>query len=645
MDNIFLAGLKAQHRTALATNGVPLYDLTIGKESGVMIEPAQLPQVLTLLAAQVVSRNPSTYEGIERITLAMIPRLPVEGSPYQIWADRENDLTGPPVQILAQVLLPKVARDLHVHCGPQLNPAPEDGKFHVHFWAVSGEDRSSYGRKIPSALWGLPINATHRFVAPTTVGGAAIISSAGGYVVAEMVGANNLMVYLDLARGSDWQCTILRELLRRTTLMMLTPEEWQVRARLLFAEECSRALAGALAHTTASAAEHKTRARSLAKLLASELRLGTVCERKMLAGLSLYEEAIGAEYESLLKIPKVKDVRVEGSNIIVMTETLNCRDDRTGNWHEIGAFRIALPIRDGKSPNWKNLTRTVSGYKSGQNAPHIWADGTACLGNTQQLFPDLLEKGQFAIAAQLAIEFVETANTSDSAGKHINQWPVARGIKTASPTQPAAQLDSVHAAYRQQYIAACVVREDEENKALMKEMIQRRVLVEQLQSNLVLELRAAMLAERQAKGLPVCNRSELLAEFDALLAVPKVRSVKVESGVIAITTDMLQCPAPESGLVHDIGQFVIQINVAGQADSVRWYNLTSARDAGRKSQQGPLVLASGRALFSDAKENFPDLIAQMQFSTVAMLAIMFIEQLAGDDCNADFINQWPVSGP
>ena len=118
-------------------------------------------------------------------------------------------------------------------------------------------------------------------------------------------------------------------------------------------------------------------------------------------------------------------MRVEGQSIVVFTEVLNCRDNRTGYLHEIGAFKIELPFA-GNSPIWTNLTRRVKGFKENQHAPHIWAGGDACLGNAAHIFPDLFTNRQFAVAAQIAIEFVESANTNDPAGKHISSWPLAR---------------------------------------------------------------------------------------------------------------------------------------------------------------------------------------------------------------------------
>ena len=60
------------------------------------------------------------------------------------------------------------------------------------------------------------------------------------------------------------------------------------------------------------------------------------------------------------------------------------------------------------------------------NAPHVDPNGNACMGNTRDLFPALIQKREFASAVQLAIAFVEAVNVADNWGAYITNWPVAR---------------------------------------------------------------------------------------------------------------------------------------------------------------------------------------------------------------------------
>jgi hypothetical protein len=62
------------------------------------------------------------------------------------------------------------------------------------------------------------------------------------------------------------------------------------------------------------------------------------------------------------------------------------------------------------------------------NAPHVDAEGKACLGNMKEVFSQLLAERQYAAVVEAAIAFVEAANPDDTWGKHIDKWPRANLI-------------------------------------------------------------------------------------------------------------------------------------------------------------------------------------------------------------------------
>jgi hypothetical protein len=215
----------------------------------------------------------------------------------------------------------------------------------------------------------------------------------------------------------------------------------------------------------------------------------------------------------------------------------------------------------------------------------------------------------------------------------------------AAPSRPApSKLDAEHEKFKLQYIAACSARNNQFFTQAREALVKHRQKTEPLLANLILEMRAAIIEERKARGESPVDRGAFANEFDALLQVPKVRTVSSGPGTINIYTEMLHCADPSSGKLHEIGECLIKIYIDGHADGVRWFNLTRRTDALLNQQQAPSVLNSGRACFSDIRENFPDLIASMQFSTVALLAIAFIEQLNAEDLTAEQIIKWPVSG-
>jgi len=109
--------------------------------------------------------------------------------------------------------------------------------------------------------------------------------------------------------------------------------------------------------------------------------------------------------------------------IEVYTDTLYCKHPKTSVVHEIGKFKIIIS-NDKTEPTWINLTRQVDGYM----APHIDSDGEACLGNMEEVFPELIANYEYSIVIQLAIQFVESVNIN---GTYVdpNKFPKANLTK------------------------------------------------------------------------------------------------------------------------------------------------------------------------------------------------------------------------
>lgn len=153
------------------------------------------------------------------------------------------------------------------------------------------------------------------------------------------------------------------------------------------------------------------------------------------AALGTADEKYGREFDKLLAHPKVVEMEIQGNMLKVLTEVLYCTDPGTKLLHEIGAFRIEINTESG-SVHWFNLTRRVHGMENNMQAPHVFNRGHACLGNTSETFPTLIAAHEYAAVTAIAIQFVESVNTNDGAGRHIAKWPVAK-MAPATEGQPA----------------------------------------------------------------------------------------------------------------------------------------------------------------------------------------------------------------
>lgn len=478
MSNVFLTGLTNDHRAHLAGANVPCYDLTLGEEDGLMIEKQHLEAALSALSAYVESQEPSAFEGIARAVLkARAPgQTPKAHKVTNNWKGKETDDLHEAVR---QFLVPVIDREVLMHHSQGYPTDPvSDGKFHIHLYS-SPVRYADPGATPPAMIWGIP-NASRNKSFPACGRGVAIVDEATGYPYAEYVGPGNVYVHMNFFDKYDGNSVrIFRVLMQKLARVVgLSAEDYRSLTRKRFIEECSKAAVRVVRDTAESGVDHelpaglknhssglhsnsrfdgaanykdlppgeksvsalgtangyvdakklqerKANVQSLRRRLRHAISEARAKERKLLTDENVDLDEFGIEYENLMKVKYVKDVQVEKNAIVIYTDILNCKDERTGILHEIGAFRIALPFT-GSMPSWKNQTRLVNGMKERQHAPHVWPDGTACLGNTADIFPKLFAQRQWSIAAQLAIEFVQAANTSDSAGKHISSWPRAR---------------------------------------------------------------------------------------------------------------------------------------------------------------------------------------------------------------------------
>jgi len=133
------------------------------------------------------------------------------------------------------------------------------------------------------------------------------------------------------------------------------------------------------------------------------------------------------EFHRLLDIAHVKKVFVRSNRLAVKTDMIKCTDPRPdddGNTkeHLIGEFVITI-IPDSGEVRFYNQSWTVVGYEEHMNAPHVFHDGRPCMGSIERTLPELVARYDFTSAFTVAINFLESVNVEDAAGKYIRNWP------------------------------------------------------------------------------------------------------------------------------------------------------------------------------------------------------------------------------
>jgi hypothetical protein len=137
------------------------------------------------------------------------------------------------------------------------------------------------------------------------------------------------------------------------------------------------------------------------------------------------EEELNREFTGFQRLDRVTDVYWRGESLCIRTSTIDVVDPRTGHLHELGEFTIVLDCRT-SIPRFFNRTRQVRGHSDAQMAPHVWSDGTACLGNVDGILPQMVGSGRLLDAAISCITFLDSVNVDDAAGRHVHRWPIKK---------------------------------------------------------------------------------------------------------------------------------------------------------------------------------------------------------------------------
>lgn len=144
-----------------------------------------------------------------------------------------------------------------------------------------------------------------------------------------------------------------------------------------------------------------------------------------------------------------------------------------------------------------------------------------------------------------------------------------------------------------------------------------------------------LLSNKQAREASLNERLD--REYTEILAIEKVRRVRIQGDQLTVTTGPLFCRDPRTRYLHRIGEFQIDISVSG---GIRFLNLSpqSERPGGGNA---PHVDSAGVPCFGNIRESVPQLIATYEFASVIMLAITFIESVNVNDSGGRTIQHYP----
>ena len=112
----------------------------------------------------------------------------------------------------------------------------------------------------------------------------------------------------------------------------------------------------------------------------------------------------------------------------LLSKNIYAKDNRTKKWHDIGTFHMIIGMLSSlydqnNTVRIFNTKHLGMGMNNGFQAPHVWEDGHACHGNLAIGMTEAYKnRNLFDLVYQIII-FLQSANTSDSAGQHVDSWP------------------------------------------------------------------------------------------------------------------------------------------------------------------------------------------------------------------------------
>lgn len=418
---------------------------TVVDEVGVTAAPLEETVAVPVRAKKPRrSSKAAAAETVVATEEAAVPALAVqvymEATPHLMEAFRKD---------IVERLLPVIKRPIIVDCPHGIaseKPAIADDAsprpFHIKLWSspVSKAHRSALP---PTTIWGTPNAMMDSVFSPVRTGDT--IETDEHFIIAEIFDNDYLYVYYDATHTpQENQLAIWGRLLDEVAIYFLPEEEKAARLaeiaeakrlalRKMFIEACSGIVVKQVADAKRAERTALQNIDSYREALITSVRARDEAILKietLQRAQNSYTEKLADEFENIRKFAHVKDISVTKSTsnpnatlLHVFTDMLTCVDPRTNKAHEIGEFKITLSI-GGNTISWNNLTRKVHGYRENMNAPHVYPEGNACMGNLETSLPNLIAAYEFGSAAIVAIRFIESVNIQDTAGKHINRWPM-----------------------------------------------------------------------------------------------------------------------------------------------------------------------------------------------------------------------------
>jgi hypothetical protein len=157
------------------------------------------------------------------------------------------------------------------------------------------------------------------------------------------------------------------------------------------------------------------------------------------------EETLNKELEIMKNNKKIENVTINDDGyIIVNTRTIYSnvlgKDGKTRRYR-FGEYTVRIDASNGRIRfiNKNDSDKRNSCWGDNCNHPHVQENGEACLGSASTLIMDCVDRYQWGILADVLVNYLESVNTGDSAGKYYWHWDEvdADGVKVTEQYIPS----------------------------------------------------------------------------------------------------------------------------------------------------------------------------------------------------------------
>lgn len=125
----------------------------------------------------------------------------------------------------------------------------------------------------------------------------------------------------------------------------------------------------------------------------------------------------------IARLDKVDDIELYDHYFVVKVLNIHAETEE-GNKHYIGDFEIVINYGDSDIAIINTNNQRRGFWSNNDNHPHVAHSGEACFGNLEETVAELCAQQEFYALVVSLIDFLETVNEDDSAGKYITSWDV-----------------------------------------------------------------------------------------------------------------------------------------------------------------------------------------------------------------------------